>query len=134
LQRKRVHLGVAQPKPPDDSPDAAIRRTILAIPKGKVATYSQVAEASGYPSYHRQVCQVLNKSGDTLPWHRVLGSGGEIKLCGEAGHEQRVRLTFEGVRFRGKRVDMEAHQHLFHPRSGLRKTTSAPSRRRPPPI
>jgi len=95
------------------TPDAAIRRTIRQIPRGKVATYGQVAEAAGYPGYHRQVCQVLNRSGDSLPWHRVLGAGGEIKLPGEAGHDQRVRLNFEGVRFRGRRVDMAAHGHLF---------------------
>jgi methylated-DNA-protein-cysteine methyltransferase-like protein len=95
------------------TPEAAIRSTIRKIPRGKVATYGQVAEAAGYPGYHRQVSQVLNRSGDSLPWYRVLGAGGEIKLPGEAGHDQRIRLTFEGVRFRGKRVDMTAHGHVF---------------------
>ncbi|MDQ6699396.1 MAG: MGMT family protein, partial [Acidobacteriota bacterium] len=41
--------------------DAALRRTIRAIPKGKVATYAQVAAAAGYPLYHRQVAQLLRK-------------------------------------------------------------------------
>ena len=103
-----------------ETPDAAIRRTVGEIPRGKVATYGQVAEAAGYPGYHRQVVQVLNKSGDSLPWHRVLGSGGQIKLPGEAGHDQRVRLIFEGVRFRGNRVDMDAHGHVFKTQAGLR--------------
>jgi methylated-DNA-protein-cysteine methyltransferase-like protein len=78
-----------------------------------VATYAQVAAAAGYPLYHRQVSQILRKSGDSLPWQRVVGSGGEIKLREDAGLEQRTRLTFEGVRFRGKRVDMAEHQHAF---------------------
>jgi methylated-DNA-protein-cysteine methyltransferase-like protein len=93
--------------------DAAIRKAVRQIPRGKVATYGQVAAAAGYPLYHRQVVQVLNKAGGSLPWHRVLGAGGAIKLRYEAALEQRTRLELEGVRFRGKRVDMAEHQHRF---------------------
>ena len=93
--------------------DAAIRKTIRQIPRGKVATYSQVAAAAGYPLYHRQVTQLLRGAGGTLPWQRVVGAGGQIKLKYEAGLEQRTRLEMEGVRFRGKRVDMVEHQHYF---------------------
>ena len=90
-----------------------MRRVILQIPRGKVATYSQVAAAAGYPLYHRQVVQLLHKSGDSLPWQRVVGAGGQIRLKREAAHEQRTRLEMEGVRFRGKRIVMEEHQHVF---------------------
>jgi methylated-DNA-protein-cysteine methyltransferase-like protein len=45
-----------------------------------------------------------------LPWQRVLGSGGEIKLRGDHALEQRFRLESEGVRFRGKKVDMKTHE------------------------
>ena len=93
--------------------DAAIRKTIRSIPRGKVATYSQVAAAAGYPLYHRQVAQLLRGAGGSLPWQRVVGAGGEIKLKFEAGLEQRTRLEMEGVHFRGKRVDMVEHQHRF---------------------
>jgi methylated-DNA-protein-cysteine methyltransferase-like protein len=93
--------------------DVAIRRTIRQIPRGKVATYSQVAAAAGYPRYHRQVVQVLRESGDALPWQRVVGAGGAIKLTREMAYEQRMRLEMEGVRFRGKRVAMEQHRHVF---------------------
>ena len=93
--------------------EAAFQRAIRQIPKGKVATYGQVAAAAGYPLFHRQVAQMLRKSHGSLPWQRVVGAGGEIKLRFEAGHEQRLRLEFEGVRFRGKRVDMVEHQHVF---------------------
>ena len=98
---------------PDETLEAAIRRTVRSIPRGKVATYAQVAAAAGYPLYHRQVVQVLRKAGDTLPWQRVLGAGGQIRLQGDAGQEQRIRLEFEGVRFRGKRVDLAQDQHAF---------------------
>jgi methylated-DNA-protein-cysteine methyltransferase-like protein len=96
-------------------------RRLLRAPKsaardaGKVATYSQVAAAAGYPLYHRQVAQLLRGAGGSLPWQRVVGAGGEIKLKHEAGLEQRTRLEMEGVRFRGKRVDMAEHQHRFRP-------------------
>jgi methylated-DNA-protein-cysteine methyltransferase-like protein len=93
--------------------ETAIRRAIRKIPRGKIATYGQVAEAAGYPRYHRQVAQVLRKCGEALPWHRVLGAGGRIK-CKRAGAlEQRMRLEMEGVRFRGSRVDVTRHQHVF---------------------
>ena len=94
--------------------DAAIRQAIRQIPRGKVATYAQVAAAAGYPLHHRQVAQILRASPPgSLPWQRVLGAGGRIKLHCEAGLEQRTRLEMEGVRFRGKRVDMAEHQHRF---------------------
>jgi methylated-DNA-protein-cysteine methyltransferase-like protein len=101
--------------PKSDQRSTAIRRTIRQIPKGKVATYSQVAAAAGYPLYHRQVAQLLRGAGNSLPWQRVVGAGGEIKLKFEAGMEQRIRLEMEGVRFRGKRIDMAEHQHRFRP-------------------
>ncbi len=93
--------------------DAAIRRVIRSIPRGKVATYSQVAAAAGYPLYHRLVVRILRNSGDMLPWQRVVGAGGQIRLKREAALEQRRRLEIEGVAFRGKRVDMERHGHYF---------------------
>jgi len=96
--------------------DSAIRKAVRSIPRGKVATYAQVAAAAGYPLYHRQVAQLLRTAPTgSLPWQRVVGAGGEIKLKYEAGLEQRTRLEMEGVRFRGKRVDMAEHQHRFRP-------------------
>ncbi|HLH02858.1 MAG TPA: MGMT family protein [Bryobacteraceae bacterium] len=93
--------------------ERAICDTIRSIPKGKVATYGGVAEAAGYPRYHRQVAQVLGKYGERLPWHRVLGAGGQLKTPAPWNLEQRMRLELEGVRFRGKRVDMKAHENRF---------------------
>lgn len=97
------------PAPVQDR-NAAFRAVILGIPKGQVATYGQVAGAAGYPRNHRAVAQFLrSEPTNRLPWHRVLGAGGEIKLQGEAAAEQRLRLRMEGVRFAGKRVDMKMH-------------------------
>jgi methylated-DNA-protein-cysteine methyltransferase related protein len=94
---------------------------IRKIPKGKVSTYGAVARAAGYPRYARQVARTLHMSaGLNLPWHRVLGAGGEIKLTGHSAFEQRFRLQAEGIGFRGRRVDMKAHEHKF----GRTKTSS----------
>jgi len=86
-----------------------IERTIRAIPRGKVSTYGGVARAAGFPGAARQVAATLRR-GFGLPWQRVLGAGGAIKLTGGSAVEQRLRLEAEGVRFRGRRVDMKAYE------------------------
>lgn len=86
-----------------------IERTIRAIPRGKVSTYGGVAKAAGFPGAARMVARVLRRSYG-LPWQRVLGAGGQIKLTGDSAIEQRLRLESEGVRFHGRKVDMKAHE------------------------
>jgi methylated-DNA-protein-cysteine methyltransferase related protein len=86
-----------------------IERTIRAIPRGKVSTYGGIARAAGFPGAARQVAKILH-GGFGLPWQRVLGAGGEIKLRADHAIEQRLRLEAEGVRFRGRKVDMKAHE------------------------
>lgn len=83
-----------------------IEQTIRAIPQGKVSTYGAIARLAGFPGAARQVAAVLRR-GFGLPWQRVLGAGGEIKLRGDSAIEQHLRLEAEGVRFRGRKVDMK---------------------------
>jgi methylated-DNA-protein-cysteine methyltransferase-like protein len=90
-----------------------IRAAVRKIPKGKVATYGAVARAAGYPGAARQVAWALRGSGPRMPWHRVLGAGGTIRLPREAGAEQTLRLRAEGVAFRGGKVRMEDHEFRF---------------------
>jgi methylated-DNA-protein-cysteine methyltransferase-like protein len=98
----------------NEARDAAFRRVVLSIPKGKVATYGAVAAAAGYPLYHRAVARLLRTDPpNRLPWQRVVGAGGAIKLPGAAGAEQRLRLKMEGVTFSGKRVNLALHEHQF---------------------
>jgi methylated-DNA-protein-cysteine methyltransferase-like protein len=106
--------------PKTSQAELAIRRAIAMIPRGKVATYGQVAATAGYPRGHRQVAAVLRKGGAPLPWYRVLGAGGQIKTSRDSALEQRMRLEMEGVAFRGSRVDMVKHQSPLHirPRRG----------------
>jgi methylated-DNA-protein-cysteine methyltransferase-like protein len=101
---------------PNEDRDRAFRKIILSIPPGKVSTYGKVAAAAGYPLHHRAVARLLRTDPpDRLPWHRVVGAGGEIKLTGAAAREQRARLKLEGVQFRGPRVDMDRCGHVMRP-------------------
>ena len=85
--------------------------TVGKIPRGRVCTYGGVARVAGHPGAARQVVWALHSpTAGGLPWHRVVGAGGHIRLPGESGLEQRFRLESEGVSFRGNRVDMEKHE------------------------
>ena len=96
--------------------DHAFRKIILSIPLGKVSTYGRVAAAAGYPRYHRAVARLLHSDPpDRLPWHRILGAGGEIKLRGDGAIEQRARLELEGICFRGRFADMDRFEHALRP-------------------
>jgi methylated-DNA-protein-cysteine methyltransferase-like protein len=90
----------------------AIAAVIRRIPRGRVSTYGAVAEAAGFPRCARHVSKVLNHVPG-LPWQRVLGAGGRISLPGEFGLEQRFLLESEGIRFRGRRVDLASFEHQF---------------------
>lgn len=71
-------------------------------------TYGQVAAAAGFPGAARLTVRALY--GEVgLPWHRVVAAGGKIALTGDDGREQRLRLSMEGVTFRGGRVRMDLH-------------------------
>jgi len=124
----RIDKGRPDESSPDESSkmrmgiEAAIRR----IPKGKVSTYGAVARAAGLPGAARLVAKVLHR-GFGLPWQRVLGAGGEIKLRGDSAIEQRLHLEAEGVRFRGRRVDMKQHEVKFGSAS-VRPHGSSPTR------
>ncbi|HLH43497.1 MAG TPA: MGMT family protein [Bryobacteraceae bacterium] len=93
-----------------------IRKIVAKIPKGRVATYGMVARAAGYEGAARQVAWALRGAEGTLPWHRVLGAGGHIRLPGASGMEQRLRLEAEGVQFSNGKVRMKQHEFKFRAR------------------
>lgn len=86
----------AEPKP--DSFPTRAAELIRSIPKGRVATYGQIAGMAGDPRGAREVVRVLHTQKD-LPWYRVLAAGGRITLPGPGGVLQRKLLEAEGVRF-----------------------------------
>ena len=101
----------------------AISSAIRQVPRGRVSTYGAIAKAAGYPRCARHVGRVL-KQVRGLPWQRILGSGGRISLRGEAAMEQRFLLEAEGVRFRGRKVNLKECEYRFE---GLRRKVTAAS-------
>lgn len=83
-----------------------IYRVVARIPRGRVASYGQVAALAGVPGCARHVGYALHAlpDGSALPWHRVIGSGGRISLPGGSGPGalQRILLEAEGVCFDGR--------------------------------
>jgi methylated-DNA-protein-cysteine methyltransferase-like protein len=88
----------------------AIRRVVAAIPRGRVASYGEIAARAGLPGRARMVGRVLGDAGPEakLPWHRVLRSDGRFAFAlGSRGfREQRARLIEEGVVVANGRVDL----------------------------
>jgi methylated-DNA-protein-cysteine methyltransferase-like protein len=94
---------------------ADVLEKVRRIPKGRVSTYGEVAAASGHPGAARQVVWAL-RAGENVPWHRVVGAGGRIRLTGESGFEQRLRLRSEGIVIAGDRIDLKKYRYVFRSR------------------
>ena len=82
------------------------------IPKGRVATYGQIAALACLPGHARQVGYAMHALAKhtTVPWHRVINAKGEVSRRSTPGweYEQRLRLEREGVVFDGRgRVDLK---------------------------
>ncbi len=87
---------------------ARIFAVIARVPRGRVATYGQIAGEAGLPGHARMVGYALSAlpEGSRLPWHRVVNAAGRISLrSGAEGRPmdriQRFLLEREGVRFGG---------------------------------
>jgi len=78
---------------------AVVRR----IPRGRVATYGQVAALAGLGGHARQVGYALHAltAERAVPWHRVVNARGQISARAEPGGDQiqRQLLEREGVNF-----------------------------------
>ncbi len=99
--------------------DAVVRR----IPRGRVATYGQVAALAGRPGQARQVGYALHALGDgsDVPWHRVINHRGEVSRRADPFDEplQRALLEAEGVVFGPTgRIDLERFRWEPEPRPG----------------
>ena len=90
---------------------ARIYAVVRRIPRGRVATYGQVAEWAGLRGQARLVGYALAALDvDTdVPWHRVVNARGTISLPARdhSALMQRARLEAEGVRFRAGRIALD---------------------------
>jgi methylated-DNA-protein-cysteine methyltransferase-like protein len=80
-----------------------IYRAVRKVPRGRVASYGQIAELAGLEGHARQVGYALHAlpDGSGVPWHRVINAKGEIspRSAGDSHELQRMLLEAEGVKF-----------------------------------
>lgn len=92
---------------------ARIYAVVRRIPRGRVATYGQVAAIAGLRGHARQVGYALHalKASTSVPWQRVINARGAISLRPPTGGiTQRILLEKEGVRFdAGGRVSLRKY-------------------------
>jgi len=86
---------------------------VARIPRGRVATYGQVARLAGLPGQARLVGYALHATpaGTFIPWQRVVNAQGAISTIPKHGPRQRLLLEREGVRFNARgRVPLASFQ------------------------
>lgn len=89
---------------------AQVYAVVRRVPRGRVATYGQIARLAGLGDHARMVGYALAALShtSTVPWHRVINAQGMVspRRSGDT-ISQRMRLEAEGVRFDGRgRVDL----------------------------
>lgn len=99
------------------TPHSRIYALIRRIPRGRIATYGQVAMRVRPACGPRQVGYALAALPDnsTVPWHRVVNAAGKIALRGHSTVTQRLRLLAEGVEVtEGGKLDLK--RYAWEPR------------------
>ena len=96
-----------------DSPTKRIYEAVKKIPKGKVATYGQIAELAGDKKMARAVGNALNKcpDSDSVPCHRVVNARGMLTggfAFGGDGIQEKL-LEAEGVNVTDGKVDLRKY-------------------------
>ena len=81
------------------------------IPKGKVATYGEVAREAGLPGQARLVGYALHNLpiNVDIPWHRVINAQGRISLPRAGGDylKQKQLLLKEGIAFVNEKIELK---------------------------
>jgi len=86
----------------------AVWRLVERIPRGRVATYGQLAALLGHARAARAVGVAMRHCPPGVPWHRVVNARGGISVRGNVAAmvTQRIRLEQEGVTLRSGRVSL----------------------------
>ncbi len=119
------------PYPQDLRSYARIHAVVRRIPRGRVATYGQVAELAGQTGHARQVGYALHalSAGSSVPWQRVVNARGEVSPRRMPGWDglQRALLEREGIVFDARgRIDLS--RRLWRPRARARQRKSRSGR------
>ncbi len=79
-----------------------IYTAVFAVPRGKVASYGQIARMIGLPNHARLIGAALKDlpNDSQVPWHRIVNAQGKIAFPVDSPRfsEQERRLQREGVR------------------------------------
>jgi len=88
-----------------------VYRLVKKIPRGRVTTYGEVARALGLAGGARAVGYALAATprGRGIPWHRVLGAGGKIRVPERYAALQRKLLETEGVQTGSATIDLKRY-------------------------
>jgi len=89
---------------------ARIYDVVKQVPRGRVATYGQIAQIVGEGCDARTVGYAMASTpeGQDIPWQRIVNREGKISLPGQGGEIQRMRLEAEGIAFDARgRIDMQ---------------------------
>jgi methylated-DNA-protein-cysteine methyltransferase-like protein len=101
-------------KPQETSLRELIWQVVASIPRGKVASYGQIARLCGYPSHSRYVGTTMKDlpRGTKLPWFRVLKSNGALAfpVASAPYKRQKELLEREKVIFKGGKVPLKQYQ------------------------
>ncbi|MFV0381392.1 MAG: MGMT family protein [Breznakia sp.] len=92
----------------DDGFIFMVLETVAEVPKGKVASYSQIASLLGYPRHARQVGRVLASATQygKYPCHRIVHADGTLLTHWK---QQEVLLSEEGIFVEKGKVDMQKY-------------------------
>ncbi|MEQ1759336.1 MAG: MGMT family protein [Vicinamibacterales bacterium] len=84
---------------------ARVLAVVRRIPRGRVATYGDVAEIAGFPRAARAVGNIVRGCDDpSVPCHRVIAAGGALGGFGRWPQLKAERLRAEGVTVVERRV------------------------------
>jgi methylated-DNA-protein-cysteine methyltransferase related protein len=85
------------------------------IPKGKVATYKELARALGNPKMARHVGTLMRCNNTDAPCYRVVKSDGSVgQYSGEGGVKGKIaKLEKDGIKVESGRIDLEKFGYKF---------------------
>lgn len=131
-EEQAVEAGQTHTGQSEVSRDSAICECVRQVPKGKIATYGQVAKQVGGGCLPQQVAPAMNRLADELdvPWQRIVDGKGELrKRSGPRGHEeQRQLLEEEGITLSADgKVDLKQYQYHWEQTGVAAKQDDSPA-------
>jgi methylated-DNA-protein-cysteine methyltransferase-like protein len=110
-----------------------IYAVVKRIPKGRVATYGQIAAMAGIPRHARQVGYALRNTPDdlVLPWYRVVNAQGKVSMRSRPGCDdfQYILLADEGIEV-GLEGKISLAKYQWNPRYVTKKKPAKRSQKR----